>query len=295
MPEYNTLILERLGGESRLARITLNRPEKMNALTGELFTELNECLHDLEADQSCRVIILRGAGRCFSAGYDLTPGRERRPGERRYQTVDGKSRTLMMNVRTSMQQVTDVQMYLWNMAKITIAQLHGYALAGGCELAMMTDLVVAADDTQIGHPGLRGLGTARNGNIWPLVMSMRKAKEYYYTGDSMTGAEAAELEMINYAWPKAELDANTIAFAERIANGSADHLAVLKLTMNRFYENMGIYSSVRSATEQDALAQMTEWTYRFGENVREGGLKHAFQTRDEPYRDNEEFRGKGAP
>ena len=294
MPDYNTLILERLGAEDRLARITLNRPEKMNALTGELFTELNDCLHDLEADQRCRVIILRGAGRCFSAGYDLTPGRERRPGERRYQTVDDKNRTLMMNVRTSMQQITDVQMYLWNMAKITIAQLHGYALAGGCELAMMTDLVVAAEDTQIGHPGLRGLGTARNGNIWPLVMSMRKAKEYYYTGDSMTGAEAAEVEMINYAWPKDELDANTIAFAERIANGSADHLAVLKLTMNRFYENMGIYSSVRSATEQDALAQMTEWTYRFGESIREGGLKHAFQSRDEPYLGNEGFRGKDA-
>ena len=294
MSDYNTLILERLGTEERLARITLNRPEKMNALTGELFTELNDCLHDLEADQRCRVIILRGAGRCFSAGYDLTPGRERRPGERRYQTVDDKNRTLMMNVRTSMQQITDVQMYLWNMAKITIAQLHGYALAGGCELAMMTDLVVAAEDTKIGHPGLRGLGTARNGNIWPLVMSMRKAKEYYYTGDSMTGAEAADVEMINYAWPKDELDANTIAFAERIANGSADHLAVLKLTMNRFYENMGIYSSVRSATEQDALAQMTEWTYRFGESIREGGLKHAFQSRDEPYLGNEGFRGKDA-
>ena len=292
MTDYNTLLLERLGTEDRLARITLNRPEKMNALTGELFSELNDCLHDLEADQSCRVIILRGAGRCFSAGYDLTPGRERRPGERRYQTVDDKRRVLMMNMRTSMQQVTDVQMYLWNMAKITIAQLHGYALAGGCELAMMTDLVVAADDTQIGHPGLRGLGTARNGNIWPLVMSMRKAKEYYYTGDNMTGTEAAECEMINYAWPKEELDANTITFAERVANGSADHLAVLKLTMNRFYENMGIYSSVRSATEQDALAQMTEWTYTFGEAVREKGLGQAFQERDAPYRGDEGFRGK---
>ncbi len=292
MTEYNTLLLERLGTDDRLARITLNRPEKMNALTGELFAELNECLHDLEADQSCRVIILRGAGRCFSAGYDLTPGRERRPGERRYQTADGQGRVLMMNMRTSMQQITDVQMYLWNMAKITIAQLHGYALAGGCELAMMADLVVAADDTQIGHPGLRGLGTARNGNIWPLVMSMRKAKEYYYTGDNVTGAEAADVEMINYAWPKKDLEANTIAFAERIANGSADHLAVLKLTMNRFYENMGIYSSVRSATEQDALAQMTEWTYSFGEAVREGGIGHAFQTRDAPYRGNEGFRGK---
>ena len=291
MTDYNTILLERLGTDDRLARITLNRPEKMNALTGELFSELSDCLHDLEADQDCRVIILRGAGRCFSAGYDLTPGRERR-GERTYRTQDDKRRLLMMNLRTSMQQVTDVQMYLWNMAKITIAQLHGYALAGGCELAMMTDLVVAADDTQIGHPGLRGLGTARNGNIWPLVMSMRKAKEYYYTGDNMTGAEAAEIEMINYAWPKEELEANTIAFADRIANGSADHLAVLKLTMNRFYENMGIYSSVRSATEQDALAQMTEWTYTFGEAVREKGLGEAFRERDAPYRGNEAFRRK---
>ncbi len=292
MSDYNTIILERLGTEDRLARITLNRPEKMNALTGELFNELNECLHDLEADQSCRVIILRGAGRCFSAGYDLTPDREPGPGERRYQRRDDKNRVLLMNVRTSMQQITDVQMYLWNMAKITIAQIHGYALAGGCELAMMTDLVVAADDAQIGHPGLRGLGTARNGNIWPLVLSMRKAKEYYYTGDNMTGAEAAKIEMINYAWPKEKLEANTIAFAERVANGSADHLAILKTTMNRFYENMGIYSSVRSATEQDAMAQMTEWTYGFGEAVRKGGLKHAFQWRDGPYHDNEGFRGR---
>lgn len=283
MSDYETLILERLGTDDRLARITLNRPEKMNALTGELFAELWDCLHDLEADQGCRVIILRGAGRCFSAGYDLTPGRGRHPDERTYQGRDEKGRALLMNVRTSMQQITDVQMYLWNMAKITIAQIHGYALAGGCELAMMTDLVVAAEDAQIGHPGLRGLGTARNGCIWPLVMSMRKAKEYYYTGDNMTGREAAEAEMINYAWPKDDLDANTITFAERVANGSSDHLAMLKTTMNRFYENMGIYSSVRSATEQDAMAQMTEWAYGFQEAVRDEGLKGAFEWRDGPY------------
>ena len=293
MSSYNTIILERLGTEDRLARITLNRPEKMNALTGELFSEFSDCLHDLEADHSCRVIIVRGAGRCFSAGYDLTPGRKRGPGERSYLTVDEEGRRLLMNARTSLQQVTDVQLYFWNMAKITITQLHGYALAGGCELAMMADLVVAADDCLIGHPGLRGLGTARNGNIWPLVLSMRKAKEYYYTGDSMTGTEAAKIEMINYAWPAEKLEANTIAFAERIANGSADHLAMLKLTMNRFYENMGIYSSMRSATEQDVMSQLTHWAYDFQDAVREGSLKHAFLKRDKPYKGNEEFRGKG--
>lgn len=149
---------------------------------------------------------------------------------------------------------------------------------------MMADLVVAADDAQIGHPGLRGIGTARNGNIWPLVIGMRKAKELYYTGDSLTGLSAAECGMINYSWPAEELEARTIAFADRIANMSSDHLAVLKLTMNRFYENMGIYSSMRSATDLDAMAQLTEHTYDFHEQFTQGGMKQAFKWRDEPYR-----------
>src|SRR6185437_5371798 len=201
---FETLELDRVGSDGRVARITLNRPEKMNSLSQELLFDLNDALHDLEADD--------------------------------------KGRRLLMGTRTGMQQVTDIHMYFWNMAKVTIAQIHGYALAGGCELAMMADLVTAADDAQLGHPGLRGLGTSRTGVIWPLVIGMRKAKELYYTGDSVTGAEAERIGMINYAWPKDQLEERTIAMADRIANLSADHLAILKLNMNRFYENMGIYS-----------------------------------------------------
>ena len=195
-----------------------------------------------------------------------------------------------MGVRTGMQQITDIQMYFWNMAKVTIAQIHGYALAGGCELAMMADLVVAAEDAQFGHPGLRGLGTSRTGVIWPLVIGMRKAKELYYTGDNVTGREAQEIGMINYAWPKDELEERTVEFADRIANLSADHLAILKLNMNRFYENMGIYSSVRSSTDLDAAAQFTEQSYAWQDKVKESfeagiGLKGALDWRDGPYRD----------
>lgn len=286
--DYNTILLERLGTEDRLARITLNRPDAMNSLSQELWNELSECLRDLEADQGCRVIILRGAGKCFSAGHDLAD----RTGARQHKMHDDKGRPLLMNVRTSMQQVTDHYMHYWNLAKITIAQIHGSALAGGCEFAMMSDLVVSSENAKIGHPGHRGLGTARNGNIWPLVMGMRKAKEYYYTGDTMSGAEAAEMGMINYAWPEEDLERFTLQLADRIANGSADHLAMLKMTMNRFYENMGIYSSVRSATEQDAMAQMTEWSYETNELFREKGLRDGFRARDAPYKGNEEFRGK---
>ncbi|MGH2632816.1 MAG: enoyl-CoA hydratase-related protein [Tepidiformaceae bacterium] len=289
---FETLELDRVGSDGRVARITLNRPEKMNSLSQELLFDFNDALHDLEADDSCRVIIVRGAGRTFSAGYDLVPARGRGADAvvRRHKQTDDKGRRLLMGTRTGMQQVTDIHMYFWNMSKVTIAQIHGYALAGGCELAMMADLVTAADDAQLGHPGLRGLGTSRTGVIWPLVIGMRKAKELYYTGDSVTGAEAERIGMVNYAWPKDQLEERTIAMADRIANLSADHLAILKLNMNRFYENMGIYSSVRSSTDMDAAAQFTQQSYAWQDKMRESaeagtGLKAALDWRDGPYRD----------
>ena len=190
-----------------------------------------------------------------------------------------------MGIRTGMQQITDIHMYFWNMAKVTIVQVHGFAIAGGCELAMMADLVVAADDAQLGHPGLRGMGTSRTGVIWPLVIGMRKAKELYLTGDPVTGTEAEEMGMINYAWPGDELEDRTIALANRITNMTADNLAILKLNMNRFYENMGIYSSVRSSTDLDAAGQFTEHSYTWQDTMKEEGFRAAVQWRDTPYED----------
>lgn len=289
---FQNLEIDRVGTEGRVARISLNRPEKMNALSQELLFELNDALHDLEADDSARVIILKGNGRTFSAGYDLTPPRGAGADGvvRRHKAVDEKGRRLAMGIRTGMQQITDIQLYFWNMAKVTVAQIHGYALAGGCELAMMADMVVAAEDAQLGHPGVRGLGVARNGVIWPLVIGMRKAKELYYQGSSVSGVEAERIGMINHAWPAAELEQRTIEFADRIANLTADHLAILKINMNRFYENMGIYSSIRSSTDLDAMGQFTGESYLWQDKVRESfeagtGLKGALDWRDGRYRD----------
>ncbi len=292
MADYENLIVDRVGTDERVGRVTLNRPEKLNALSQELLFELNDALHDMEADHSIRTIILRGAGRAFSAGYDLTPssGKGADAVVRRHQAVDDKGRRLLMNIRTGMQQITDIHMYLWNMAKITIAQVHGYAIAGGCELAMMADMVVAADDAQLGHPGCRGLGTSRTGVIWPLVIGMRKGKELYYTGENVVATEAEEIGMINYAWPKEELEDRTIAFADRLAIMSADQLAILKVNMNRFYENMGIYSSVRSSTDLDAAGQFTEYSMDWQEKMRTEGLKEALQWRDGPYRDSDWYK-----
>jgi enoyl-CoA hydratase len=289
--EYEFLLVDRVGTDGRVGRLTLNRPDKMNALSQGLLFELNDALHRLEADYETRVIILRGAGRTFSAGYDLTPA----PGEGAdaviadHRMVDDQGRRLVMGIRTGMQQITDIHMYFWNMAKVTIAQIHGYALAGGCELAMMADLVVAADDAQLGHPGNR-FGTSRTGVIWPLVMGMRATKELYYTGSSVSGERAEELGMINHAWPKDELEARTIDYADNLANLTSDHLAALKQNMNRFYENMGIYSSVRSSTEYDAFSAFTGQAYAWQDKMAEAkesgeGLKAALAWRDGPYND----------
>ncbi len=288
---YENIEIDRVGTDDRVGRITLNRPEKMNALSQELLFELNDALHDMEADYSIRVIILRGGGRTFSAGYDLTPKRGGSDAVvRSHRSVDDKGRRLVMGIRTGMQQITDIHMYFWNMSKVTIAQVHGYAIAGGCELAMMADLVVGAEDAQFGHPGCRGLGTSRTGVIWPLVIGMRKAKELYYTGENITGVEAEEMGMINYAWPGDELEERTIAFADRLAIASPDHLGILKVNMNRFYENMGIYSSVRSSTDLDAAGQFTEFSYGFQDHMREGGLKDALAWRDGPYKGTDTYK-----
>jgi enoyl-CoA hydratase len=284
--EYENLLIDRVGTDGRIARITLNRPEKMNALSQELLFEFRDALEALEVDESARVIIVRGGGRTFSAGYDLTP--PQRTGEdavvRSFRVRDDEGRRLWTNVRGGMQRITDIHMYFWNMQKITIAQVHGYAIAGGCELAMMADLVVADADAKFGHPGLRFAGT-RTSMILPLVVGMRKAKELFYTGDNISGTEAQEIGMINYAWPADELEDRAIAMAERIAILPADHLAMLKIHVNRFYENMGIYSSVRSSTDLDAAGTFTSQSYQWADKMRDGGLKEALAWRDGPYQD----------
>lgn len=292
MKDYELISLDYVGTNDRVARITLNRPDKMNALSQELMYEFDDALHILEARDDIHVIIVKGEGRTFSAGYDLAAPRGSDAIARQFTREDPQGRRLAMNIRSGMQQITDIHMYFWNMAKVTIAQVHGYALAGGCELAMMADLVVAADDAQLGHPGLRGLGTSRTGVIWPLVIGMRKAKELYYTGENVTGKEAEEIGMINYSWPAEELEERTIAFADRIATLTADQLAILKLNMNRFYENMGIYSSVRSSTDLDAMGQFTSFGYQYQDKVKEVGLKEAFKWRDNPYKGTDTYKRK---
>ena len=128
MKDYELIAIDYVGTDDRVARITLNRPDKMNALSQELMYELDDALHILEAREDIRVIIVRGAGRTFSAGYDLAAPRGSDAIARQFNREDPQGRRLAMNIRSGMQQITDIHMYFWNMAKITIAQVHGLSL-----------------------------------------------------------------------------------------------------------------------------------------------------------------------
>lgn len=286
--QYEHLYIDRVGTDGRVARITLNRPDKLNALAPLTVGEFNAALRDLEADASARVIIVRGAGRAFSVGHDLGGTdltRDVYNSDRRFTNRDAQGRPLTFVHGVQISKVTEVQMFFWRMAKVTIAQTHGYCLAGGMEFAMMADLVTTSEDCLFGHPGHRAIGVARNAMILPMVIGMRKAKELFFTGDAIDGRRAQECGLVNYAWPQAELEQRTIALADRIANQSADFLGVLKTAANRFYENMGIDSSVATATQLDATIQNTESAYAFREVLRRDGLKSALAFRDGPYGD----------
>lgn len=272
---YKTITYDRYGTDDRIGRITLNRPEKLNALSEELLGELEEALKAAAWDDGVRVIVIRGSGRGFGAGYDLSP--HPRAGERQqsYLTI----------AREGLQEGARRQMFIFNLPKVIIAQVHGYCLAGSCEYAMMADLVVAAEDAKIGHPGIRGLGHPRNSCAWPIILGMRKAKELMYTGDAISGVEAAQIGMINKAVPADKLEEEVTRLAERIANQSADALAIHKEAMNRWYQAMGMESAVMAAADYDYLYQHTTSASDFRKKIQEAGLKEAFTWRDTPYDD----------
>jgi enoyl-CoA hydratase len=278
--EFNTIITDRYGRDDLIGRITLNRPEKINALSAELLRELETALGIMAKDDTIRVIVIRGSGRGFGAGYDLGYPAASYSGD---SAPNWKYR--LSASRADLQDGSRRQMFIFNLPKVIIAQVHGYCLAGSCEYAMMADLVVAAEDAKIGHPGIRGLGHPRNSCIWPMVIGMRKAKELMYTGDTISGTEAAEIGMINKAVPLEKLEEEVTILAERIGNQTPDALAVHKEAMNRWYQAMGMEASIMSAADYDLIYQQTQSAVDLNKKIREEGLKEAFTWRDTPYMD----------
>jgi enoyl-CoA hydratase len=253
-------------------RLTLNRPEKRNALSNELRGELFDALRAADRDDAVRVSIVRGAGTCFSAGYDL--GADLTQG-RPHPTAEGDG--------SWPRHVVHGWFEIWDLAKPVVAQVHGYCLAGGSELAAACDLVYVAEDAQIGYPPVR-LMSPPDTQFHPWLVGMRRAMELMLTGDPISGAEAARIGFANRAFPAADLDAAVLDLAERVAKIPTSLQQINKRSIHRAMEIMGMRAAIRAGTELQALAFHQAESVEYRKEVRKN-LKDALTKRDSRFGD----------
>lgn len=254
-------------------RLTLNRPDKRNALSNALRAELFAALEAADRDPDVRVTVIRGAGSCFSAGYDLSAEGARQPLP--YFTADGAGQWA--------RHVVEGCFRIWDLAKPVIAQVHGWCLAGGSELAAACDLVYVARDARIGYPPVRTMSPPDTQfHAW--FCGLRPAMEMMLTGDAMDGEEAVRAGFANRAFAPDALEAETLALAERVAIIPTDVQQLNKRSVHRAMEIMGLRAAVRAGADLQALALTTESSKAMFAAFREG-VKHGLATRDTAFGD----------
>ncbi|MFN0093374.1 MAG: crotonase/enoyl-CoA hydratase family protein [Dehalococcoidia bacterium] len=280
--EYNTIVYEVERGR---ARITLNRPEKLNALSQELQTELNQALWEADNDVNVHAVILRGAGRAFSAGYDLTPLANRRAAgaDESYTAVYRGGRTFDDDA-WNLEKSQRLRMAIFDMHKPVIAQIHGFCLAGGTDVAFLCDIIIAAEDATIGFPPARAMGALPN-NMWIYNCGPQWAKRLFLTGDSVSGAEAAKIGLVLKAVPSEYLTQEVEALVDRMVMIDTDLLSANKRIVNLQLELMGARTIQRMAAENDARAHLAPSVREFGRIAGEQGLKAALHWRDAKFGD----------
>jgi len=254
-------------------RVTLNRPEKRNALNHALRGGVVEALREADADPDVRVMIVRGAGKCFSAGYDLGGGNEGQ--EYPWYTPGGDGHWP--------RHVTQGWMSIWELGKPVIAQVHGFCLAGGSELATCCDLVYMADDAQMGYPAVRFGVPDNHFHAW--FVGMRKAMEMMVTGDSIDGIEATRLGWANGSVPADQLEEHVLGVARRITGVPPDLVQLNKRVVHRQMEIMGLHTGIRAGSELCALGTHQKSMHAFLKEMSEKGLTEALQERDAPFGD----------
>jgi enoyl-CoA hydratase len=255
-------------------RITLNRPEKRNALNAQLRRAILTTTRAFDRDPEVRVTTIRGAGPCFSAGYDLSRDPSQH-GDAADYTAGGEG--------SFMRSVTEGWMSIWDLAKPVIAQVHGYCLAGGSELATGCDLVYVAEDAQIGYPAVRFGTPDMQYHAW--MFGMRAGMEAMLTGDAFSGVEAATLGWANRAYPAEDLEKNVLSIAGRIAQIPSDVVQINKRTVHRAMDAMGMRTSIRSGTELAALATHSTTSRSFIKDLGAHGVTGSLTKRDTPFGD----------
>ena len=264
--------------DAQVGIVTLNRPEKLNALSMELRLALEQTLHRADEDAATSVIVLRGEGRSFCVGFDIGGGgSDRAPAPWRHDALKYHER-----LATSLRAL----MTPWRLRKPVIASVQGHALGGGCELAMFCDLTIAADDAQFGEPEIL-FSQAGPGIVMPWIIGHKRARELLYFGQLIDAQTALELRMINRVVPRAELREATLKYARRLALIAPEALKATKLAINRGLEDAGFRNALQSGLDVVAplYAASTEVGRQFDAIRAKDGLKAALKWRRDQFLD----------
>lgn len=269
MTEYSSLLYETDG---RQAHITLNRPERLNAIDSVMPREIRRAVEQANADPAVHVIVLAGAGRSFCSGYDLKAFAEAGQGTQRAVWDPMKDYRFM-------KQNTDDFMSLFHSLKPTICKVQGHAVAGGSDIALCCDMVVMADDARIGYMPARVWGCPTTA-MWVYRLGAERAKRMLLTGDTIDGRQAAEWGLVLESVPADELDARVAELAERVAGVPTNQLAMQKLMINQAYENMGLQTTQILATLFDGITRHSPEGRWFQELAATRGFHEAVEWRD---------------
>lgn len=275
MSDYKTLTLAPDAGNPRIARLTLNRPARMNAIGDGMLKELRAAVEACTRDPAVHVILVEGAGKGFCGGYDLnmTAQRASHPCLQEGHPWDP------LDDYAEMKGYTEDIMALWRSSKPTIAKVHGHAVGGGSDIALACDLLVMAEDAYIGYMPTRVWGCPTTA-MWTYRLGPARAKQVMFTGDKIDGRTAADWGLANLAVPATELDAAALNLAERIAGVPRSHLAMHKMVVNQVMLTMGLEQSQMMATVFDGITRHNPeglWFRRYAEAA---GFKAAVEWRD---------------
>jgi enoyl-CoA hydratase len=296
MDEPTTLTYSR---EGRVARITLDRPERGNGITLEMPRELAACVERANLDPEVHVIALAGNGSGFCGGYDLVASAERiSEGFGREEAPHGSPLEPAVQAANHdpdrvWDPVVDFQMMsrnvrgfmsLFHSDKPVLCKVHGYCVAGGTDMALCSDLLVIAEDAKIGYPPARVWGVPTTA-VWAHRIGVEKAKRLLFTGDSLSGAEAVECGLASEAAPAEQLDERFEALLERVARLPVNQLVMMKLLVNSTVNAQGLQTTQVLGTVFDGIARHTPEGYAFQRRAAEAGFKQAVRERDEPFGD----------
>lgn len=262
--------------DGRIGRITLNRPEVMNAIDNELPHELADCVTRANADENVHVIVLSGAGKAFCAGYDLTFYAEATGAASGTQEMPWDP----MKDYAFMMRNTQLFMSLWRSYRPVICKIQGYAVAGGSDIALCSDLIVMAEDARIGYMPVRVWGCPTTA-MWVYRLGPQRAKRMLFTGDKIDGREAERIGLVHKAVPIDQLDAEVEALAERISTVPINQLMMQKLVINQAVEAMGMQQTQMFATVFDGITRHSPEGIHFKRRAEQLGWKQAVRERDE--------------